>query len=294
MSHFIVAIITKEPKKYHEQMAPFQENNMEDCPKEFLEFVDETEKYKKAWQTKSTTKVKLPNGKYISEYDDRLRVRITKEQYEKYREKSKYNLGSSGWGDNATYYKYDPKVVKGTVVKVPYKKLYKTLKGYVTHCEGSGLWDKKKKAYGWWQNPNAKWDSYSLCAKGNYGRWQNPTVEEAFVKVKDYKLYTDRNELIKEFDDKLKQVESGELPEILFNLNYGKYKDAEDYADKRKIDAPWAFVLDKHWTERGEMGWWAISDATDESEDAFVKLFEKVMTDPKYQDYYIGFVNCHI
>jgi hypothetical protein len=37
-----------------------------------------------------------------------------------------------------------------------------------------------------------------------------------------------------------------------------------------------------------------MSDATDESEDAFKKLFEKIMTDEKYQDYYIGFVNCHI
>lgn len=53
MSHFIAAVITKEPAKYHEDLAPYQENNMGDCPRQFLEFVDKTEEYTKEWQEDS-------------------------------------------------------------------------------------------------------------------------------------------------------------------------------------------------------------------------------------------------
>ena len=293
MSHFITAVITKNPNNYQEELAPYQENNMDDCPKEFLEFVDKTEEYKKAWQEESVERVKLPNGNYIRPWDDRLKVSITKEEYEKLREQ-KVHCGSEGWGDNETYYKYDISVVNGVLENVPYKDIYPTLKDYVEDCEGENLWDNEMKAYGWWENPNAKWDSYGLCKAGTFGRWQDSPIKDAFVKVRDYQLYADKNKLIKEYNDALEEVKTGKAPKIFFQLNYGKYKDANDYAKKNQITAPWAFVLDKHWAERGQMGWWAMNDATDESEDAFVKLFEKVMTDPKYQDYYIGFVNCHI
>ena len=292
MSHFIVAVITKEPAKYHEELAPYQENNMGDCPKEFLEFNDQTEELKKTWQEGSVERVRLPNGNLIRSWDERIKVIITKEEYDAL--PKGLNKGSSGWGDDEVFYKYDPSVVNGVLENVPYKDIYPTLDDYVKDCEGEDLWDDEMKAYGWWENPNAKWDSYGLCKAGTFGRWQDSPIKDAFIKVRDYQLYADKSKLIKEYNDALEEVNTGKVPKILFQLNYGECKDAEDYAEKNKITAPWAFVLDKHWAERGQMGWWAMSDATDESEDAFVKLFEKIMTDPKYQDYYIGFVNCHI
>lgn len=293
MSHFIVAVITKNPKQYHEELAPFQENNMGDCPKEFLEFVDKTEEFKKSWLEESDKMVKLPDGTYISRYDDRLKVRITKEEYDKL-QKSNFPRGSDYLHGEITYHKYDPTVVNGVVCTVPYKELFKTLDEYVNEREGEDYWDETKQAYGYWENPNAKWDSYGLCRAGTFGRWQNSPIQDAFIKVKDYQLYKSKQELINKYNKKLEDVETGKTPKFLFQIEYGKYKNAEDFAEKERIQAPWAFVLEKHWAERGEMGWWAMNDATDESEDAFRKLFEKIMTDPKYQDYYIGFVNCHI
>jgi len=46
MSHFTVLVIGENPE---DQMRPFQENNMDDCPEEFLAFnvVDEHEYYEK-------------------------------------------------------------------------------------------------------------------------------------------------------------------------------------------------------------------------------------------------------
>lgn len=45
MSHFTVAVITKtkDPKEMEKLLAPFQENNMDDCPKEYLEFFEDEE-----------------------------------------------------------------------------------------------------------------------------------------------------------------------------------------------------------------------------------------------------------
>lgn len=294
MSHFVAAVITKDPANFEEELAPYQENNMGDCPKQFLEFVNQTEEFRKNWEEGTAKRVKLPNGEYIYPRDDRLKVYITKEEYEKLCEEGGAPCGCSGFGGEETYYMYDVSVVNGVLEDVPYKKLYLTFDDYVKDYEGEDCWDDEMKAYGYWRNPNAKWDSYGLCKAGTYGRWQNSPIEDAFIKVRDYRLYEDKNKLAKEYNDALEEAKTGKESMFLFQLKYGEYKDAEDFANKNRIAAPWAFVLDKHWTERGQMGWWAMSDATEESEDAFVKLFEKVMTDPEYQDYYIGFVNCHI
>lgn len=292
MSHFITAVITKNPQKYEEELAPYQENNEGDCPREFMEFVDRTEKLKDIYENKTTEKVKLPDGSYISSTSERIKVSISKDEYDKI----SGNREHLCWGPSDEYYKYDPSVVNGELVQVPYKELYKTFKEFADYYEGEDAFDEEKQAYGYWENPNAKWDYYSLCAQGNYGRWQNPKIEDAFIKVKDFVLYNNSQELMDEYNkakEAADKVEKG-IEKITFALSYGSYKDAEDYALKNRIKAPWAFVLDKKWAERGEMGWWAMSDATDESEDAFKKLFEKIITDEKYQDYYIGFVNCHI
>ena len=47
MSHFTVAVITESLDKVDELLAPYQENNMGNCPKEYLEFYDIEEEYRK-------------------------------------------------------------------------------------------------------------------------------------------------------------------------------------------------------------------------------------------------------
>lgn len=292
MSHFIAAVITKEPDNYEKELAPFQENNMGDCPKEYLEFEDKTEEFTKEWQEGSTERVRLPDGSCISVYDDRLKHYITKEEYEALGKGVR--KGRTGFGTTDRCYFYDVSQVNGTLVSVPYKEIYKTLDDYVENEWGEDEWDEEMKSYGYWTNPNAKWDSYGLCKAGTFGRWQNSPIKDAFVKVRDHKIYADKNELIKEYNDALNKAKTDKTSQFIFEITYGKYKDAEDYAEKNKVIAPWAFVLDGHWCERGNMGWFAMSDATDESEADFVKKFEEIMTDEKYKDYYIGFVDCHI
>lgn len=51
MSHFAVAVFTKEGGKTVEQLlAPYQENNMGDCPAQYLEFNDQTGEVKEDWE----------------------------------------------------------------------------------------------------------------------------------------------------------------------------------------------------------------------------------------------------
>lgn len=98
MSHFTVMVIGDNPEK---QLAPYQENNMGDCPKEYLEFNDLTESLKSDWESENEeTKQKCNNDfdHYASEYQ-----------------------------------------------------------GYTKQKDGR---------YGYWHNPNSKWDWYVLG-----GRW---------------------------------------------------------------------------------------------------------------------------
>lgn len=291
MSHFIVGVITKDPKNFQEELAPFDEQTED--PK-YLEFVDETEKAHNRWETETSKKIKLPNGEYISDCDERLRVYITKEEYEK---PDGIHKGSH-WDPakkETLYYRYDPSLLNGVEVDVPLKELYPDFKEFADHYGYE--WDEEHQAYGYMHNPNAKYDSYGLCAVGNYSRWQWATLEEAFIKVKDYPLYKDKAKLIEEYNKakELAEKESASgIDKFNFNYNYAPCGTAEEYAEKHLVDAPWAFELEGHWAERGEMGWFAMSDATDESEEAFKKKFVEIMTDPKYQDYYIGFINAHI
>ena len=53
--HFSVAVITEglpNPSQLEEMLAPFQENNMGTCPREYLEFFEEDiEQYREDYET---------------------------------------------------------------------------------------------------------------------------------------------------------------------------------------------------------------------------------------------------
>lgn len=62
---------------------------------------------------------------------------------------------------------------------------------------------------------------------------------------------------------------------------------------KDTLRTPYAFLLNGEWTEPGQMWWWGITTATEESEAEFDKKFwETVDTLPG--DYFITAVDCHI
>ena len=73
MSHFAVAVISRTPEEVDSLLAPYQENNMGDCPSEYLEFVDVEEDERYAYENGYTEKVQAPDGRFFDKYDPQFK-----------------------------------------------------------------------------------------------------------------------------------------------------------------------------------------------------------------------------
>lgn len=77
-------------------------------------------------------------------------------------------------------------------------------------------------------------------------------------------------------------------------LNDGSFVDTSKIKDVNydKFSAFAMLTPEGDWLEKGKMGWWAISDATDESRNKFnVKSLAAL---EEYKDFYVTIVDCHI
>ncbi len=143
MSHFTVLVIGNDPEA---QLAPFQENNMGDCPKEHLEFNDVEEEYRKKYDTDLTDAFVDPDGSAHCRYDSQFRN--PSYNFLKDKPNTEY-LCPAGW----------------TAKEVSVKEIYPTFEEYMDkYCDYKK--DDVLGRYGYWENPNAKWDWYQLG-----GRW---------------------------------------------------------------------------------------------------------------------------
>lgn len=143
MSHFTVLVIGNDPET---QLEPFQENNCADCPEQFLEFNDTEDENLNSYETEGCTMVRCPDGSVVYPWDERFRI------------PGQFGVGS---GTHAV-----PKDQGYEEIEVPHKTRFATFEEYMADYCGSEKRDAKKGRYGYWENPNAKWDWYSLG-----GRW---------------------------------------------------------------------------------------------------------------------------
>jgi hypothetical protein len=139
MSHFSVLIPAQDEQELEDVLAPYQQNNMGTCGQEFLEFYDTEDEYRQEYESGSCKMLKAPDGSLKHPCDEQFRNPagprarpqfITPEGYEE--------------------------------VEMPLVELYLTfdeyLKGYVGH-DGP---DPKTGRYGYWENPNARWDCWTV------------------------------------------------------------------------------------------------------------------------------------
>lgn len=236
MSHFSVAVITKteDKKEITHLLAPYQENNNLDCPKEYLEFFD---------------------------IDEELRDRYENE-------------------NNSI------------------KKRYPTFEKYMNH------YGYKKNEYtgryGYYENPNAKWDWYAIG-----GRFDYDDGFGYFTKLKDLDL----NPVESEYNEALRYwevvVEGSPIREdedenwffSIYKTEYytEQFKTKENYALDCSTFSTWAMVTpDGEWYENGKMGWFAMSDATMESRNNFKRFFYDYLKNPENSEYFLTIVDCHI
>lgn len=141
MSHFTVLVVGHNPE---EQLAPFQENNMGNCPKEYLRFIETESEYLQEFLNGKIKRVEMPDGSYVSLFDERFRV-----------------SGTFGSGPNTHIIPSDLEIVE-----VEFREIYEDFESFMREYAGFNERDPQKGLFGYWDNPNAKWDCYELG-----GRW---------------------------------------------------------------------------------------------------------------------------
>lgn len=301
MSHFTVGVICKELNDYEKLLAPYQENNMGDCPKEYLKFTSTSKEEKERYENDTTKMFVTNDGKYLNTWDSCFKVRIDKEEYEQL-EDNGARVTCYGFGSNKKYYKLDYSLLKGEVKEVPYKELYPTFDKFMESC-GDGEFDKEMNDYGYWEKPNAKWDWYIVG-----GRYSNcvPLKDDSkciysLLKNINFGINKEQYERNKRFweieieDQPLKKGE--ERPFNLYRKEYflQRYKDKEDYATRVGKFKTFALITpDGKWYEQGEMGWFGMSDTKSETLKSYEQNFENIVSKEEYQDYYFVLVDCHI
>ena len=144
MSHFTVLVTGENPES---QLAPFQENDNDSIPSEYLEFEDTEDAMLAQYSSEGGERVEMPDGSFLFPWDKRFRI-----------------AGSVGidWGDT---HKIPSDLITRTVA---HKEQYSTFEEFALSYHGNRERDSEKNRYGYWHNPNGKWDWYLLG-----GRWVN-------------------------------------------------------------------------------------------------------------------------
>lgn len=150
MSHFTVAVITKgipTYEKIEKALAPYQENNMDDCPKQYLEFHSLSEEYKETYETGTTERVRLKDGTLVYSWDDCLFEEATEEQYEAAKAEGK-KAHYSSYPEKQYKVQKDLATIGAEFVQVAWKELDLTFKEYLEDYHGA-KYDEEMQDYGY-------------------------------------------------------------------------------------------------------------------------------------------------
>jgi len=220
MSHYTVLVVGEN---IEEQLAPFQENNMGDCPNEYLEFNDVEEEYNESYKTDTAHCYVEPDGKPHCKYDSR------------FKETGEY-ICPDGW----------------TEEEVPVKELYSFEEYIEDYCGYTK--DEETGKYGYWENPNAKWDWYQTG-----GRWAGsfkikPEYQDLYLK-EEPNFSWGWDEESKNDDIQSMRVDSAIKKHIDFDSIMAEagekaraeYKKVTSYLSKHGGEdfKPWKYFLDK-------------------------------------------------
>ena len=294
MSHFAVAVISDGTKDVDELLAPYQENNMGDCPRQYLEFFDEEDKYLSEYEHGGAKMAKMPDGRLLYPWDDEFRKE-----------------GRFGYGSDTHEVPADI-----LVEEVPFKQKYATFEEFVAGWHGMDERNPETGRYGYFENPNAKWDWYQIggrwsgmlrATEGELGEpsWcnENENVPEGrfdIAEIKDVDFSDDQEahaRAIAAWELNVEGKGDGEGLKWWCSTDYmvGRYKDKETYA-KVAATQHWRAVVtpDGEWHEVGKMGWWGITDETGDELVDWALHFKERFIDPCAPDWTLTVVDCHI
>lgn len=316
MSHFTVGIITDNLDNVEKLLAPYQENNMGDCPMEYMEFHSLSQEYQDEYENGTVERVKLPDGTLITPYDERCYRIITKEEYEQAKSKNK-SVSYSSWPEEVYKIK-DYSVISGELCEVPYKQLYSTLKEYLENYHDAE-YHEDQQDWGYWENPNQKWDWYQLGGRwsgsllinsdsewlvgdkglmGSCSHDKNDNTETekwcdcAQIKnvLWDKMLEKEKELLAKQYDEVINDENEKKYATWMYDIKDGMTK--EEYVENASRFSTFAVITpDGKWHEKGKMGWWAcVSDEKENWKDDYYEAFIKNAN----PEYWLAIVDCHI
>ena len=173
---------------------------------------------------------------------------------------------------------------------------------------------------GYMANPNARWDWWSIGGRwpgllklksgcrGEYGPNVSTDLQKDgrcdIAQIKDVDFSPDPQmyaQAVRFWEvhvegSPLAENETAKMFHSLFAPQYiiDQYHDKEAYARQVAGFDVWALVTpDGEWREKGQMGWFAVSDATHDSRVAFARTLQEALesADPNL---YITIVDCHI
>ena len=157
--------------------------------------------------------------------------------------------------------------------------------------------------WGYMSNSNAKWDWYQVGGRWNGffrtkdGQDSNEALAKDLDLSPDPEVYRHALrfwEVIVEGSPLQGWEEEADFFSIYKPTYYiDQYGDKEHYAQSASSQAPWAFVTaDGDWLEKGQMGWWCVSDATQETRSTFEDAYRQYVAD--HPDLIVTAVDCHI
>lgn len=183
-----------------------------------------------------------------------------------------------------------------------FKEEYPTFDEYMQNYEHEER-DKKTNDYGYWENPNSKWDWYEI---GGRFRGIIPLKngnKMTIAQIKDINFDSDKEiykneerfwELVVE-EQPLREGEKEPINWYTKDFYTSLYENKQEYADRESRFKTFALLTpDGVWRERGKMLWFGIDTRDKESNRDFEEAFKEIVENPKYQDVYLIIVDCHI
>jgi hypothetical protein len=353
MSHFTVAVFTKEGQTVEELLAPYQENNMGDCPKQYLKFHDIEEKYKDKFENDTRKEFYCESSSSWGQQVSESVYKILKNTQVGKKAALVINKNSVGCGyfkKDHTYRCYynekhecpkehiwikviDTVHFEGDIIvevinppkEISFKEYYNNDFEYFMK-EWAGYERNEEGKYGYWENPNAKWDWYQIGGRwsgllklknnaesGEYGKrsWTNKNTiisgnKADSAKIKDIDFSIDKKEyveslrfweLVVEGDTPKNTEEKRIIENNFYKPEYysNRYDNKEEYARLSSEFSTYAVITpDGIWHSKGEMGWWACGSETDEEAKAWNKSFKKRFINTADPEWILTVVDCHI
>lgn len=286
MSHFAVIVIGEDVEA---ALAPYQENNMGDCPPEYLGFVDETEDVANGWaeldeseRAKHTSIAAYAAAEHG--YREHRTVEVAPDEH---------GVERFGYLENPNA-KWDWYAVGGR-----YAGWFPVRVG-----DGFGRVDFARKSAIEWEPKRAVREA---AARDRFSRWKRALdehpdaprplswreVREAHGERIDEAraAYNAQAQIvtwkrIAEAHDRWETFDLDPVDDLGFDV------DALVERERRRAPVPFAYVLDGKWHERGSMGWWGcVSNERDAL--GWIGQWERDF-DALPPDALLTLVDCHI